>query len=47
MFDDFDTQIQCDEIHDWYDYEMYFGDLMAEEEIIPEEYDDWVRFCAQ
>ena len=27
MFDDFDTQIQSDEI-------------------IPEEYDDWVRFCA-
>ena len=28
MYDDFDTQIQSDEL-------------------IPEEYDDWVRFCAQ
>ena len=30
MFDDFDTMIQSDEIRDWYDYEMYFGDIMAE-----------------
>ena len=28
-FDDFDTQIQCDEIKDWYDYEMYFGVLLS------------------
>ena len=28
MFDDFDTQIQSDEI-------------------IPEEYEDWLRFCAR
>ena len=27
MFDDFDTEIQSDEIN-------------------PEEYDDWIRFCA-
>ena len=28
MFDDFDTQIQV-------------------EEIVPEEYEDWLRFCAE
>ena len=28
MFDDFDTQVQIDEIN-------------------PEEYDDWIRFCAR
>ena len=36
-FDDFDTEIQCDEIQDWYDYEMYFGNLMTEELEITEE----------
>jgi len=45
MFDDFDTQIQCDEIKDWYDYEMYFGALMTEEEEVPEEHDDYMRSC--
>ena len=35
-FDDFDTQIQCDEIKDWYDYKMYFGALMTEEVEVPE-----------
>ena len=45
-FDDFDTQIQSDEIRDWYDYELYYGYIEGEEEeIIPEEYDDWKRFC--
>ena len=43
MFDDFDTQIQPEEIRDWYDYELFYGCI--EEEIIPEEYDDWVHFC--
>ena len=42
MFDDFDTQIQCDEIRDWYDYELFYGDI---EEEIPEEHDDYMRFC--
>ena len=43
-FDDFDTQIQVDEIRDWYDYELYYGYVEGEEEeIIPEEYDDWMR----
>ena len=46
-FDDFDTQIQCDEIKDWYDYEMYFGALMAEEVEVPEEHDDYMRSCYQ
>lgn len=32
MFDDFDTQIQADEITSWYDYEMFYGDIMREEE---------------
>lgn len=31
MFDDFDTQIQIDEIKDWYDYEMYYGNLYAKD----------------
>ena len=46
-FDDFDTQIQCDEIKDWYDYEMYFGALIAEEVEVPEEHDDYMRSCYQ
>lgn len=37
MFDDFDTMQQIDE-YSWYDYEMYYGELMTEEEV-PEEYD--------
>jgi hypothetical protein len=27
MFDDFDTQVQPEEIRDWYDYELYYGCL--------------------
>ncbi len=37
MFDDFDTMRQIDE-YSWYDYEMYYDELMAEEEV-PEEHD--------
>ena len=36
MFDDFDTQRQSDEY-------IWFSEP---EEIIPEEYDDWVAWCA-
>lgn len=36
MFDDFDTQRQSDE-YTWFN---------EPEEIIPEEYDDWVAWCA-
>ena len=43
MFDDFDTMQQIDE-YSWYDYEMYYGELMTEEEI-PEEHDDYMRSC--
>lgn len=31
-FDDFDTTQQVDESFTWYDYEMFFGDLIASEE---------------
>lgn len=30
-FDDFDIGPQIDESFSWYDYEMFYGDLMREE----------------
>ena len=42
MFDDFDTQIQCDELT-CYDY-WYQEWPKAPEEIIPEEYNDWLAY---
>ena len=30
-FDDFDIGPQIDESFSWYDYEMFYGDLMQEE----------------
>ena len=31
-FDDFDIGPQIDESFSWYDYEMFYGDLIASEE---------------
>ena len=31
MFDDFDIGPQIDEFFSWYDYEMFYGDLIATE----------------
>ena len=42
MFDDFDTQIQSDELAG-YDY-WYQEWPEAEEEINPAEYDDWMAY---
>ena len=36
MFDDFDTMRQCDE---------YWPEVPEDEEIDPDEYDDWCAFC--
>ena len=42
MFDDFDTQIQSDELS-WYGYDEWYQEWpQAPEEINPEEYDDWM-----
>ena len=30
--DDFLCEIQSDEIQDWYDYEMYYADILSSEE---------------
>lgn len=40
--DDFDIGPQIDESFSWYDYEMFFGDLIAAEE--EEDYDDQKHF---
>lgn len=45
MFDDFETMRQCDEYFSWIDMEIAFGNTDILEEIIPEEYDDWMRSC--
>lgn len=45
MYDDFDTQIQADELS-WYGYDEYYQTWpIPEEEIDPDEYDDWVASC--
>lgn len=43
FYDSFLYEKQIDE-YSWYDYEMYYGGLMAEEEI-PEEHDDYMQSC--
>ena len=42
FYDSFLCEKQCDEIKDWYDYEMYFDTLMAEEIKMLEECDDYM-----
>ena len=45
MFDDFDTQIQSDELWDDSAYWQYAEEqYSAEEEINPAEYDDWMAY---
>lgn len=41
--DDFLIGPQIDEIFSWYDYELLFNNDFDEE--VPEEHDDWNRFC--
>ena len=36
MFDDFDTQIQCDEL---------WPEVPEDECVDPDEFDDWCAFC--